>query len=172
MLRKKPRSTAGFHPGLPQVQSSLMTGFSSCRFAPLRPTASARVGRSRSPAFRRCSSMVEHLFCKQAVAGSNPAAGSSLGARRDIFTARWCNGSTNDSDSFCHGSSPCRAAIRRGSREARALLMAGHRRRANGREGRVECPEKQVQANPSNRAQAAKLAVAVSHCTTFQNAST
>ena len=26
----------------------------------------------------RCSSTVEHLFCKQAVAGSNPIAGSSF----------------------------------------------------------------------------------------------
>ena len=110
--------------------------------------------------------MVEHLFCKQAVAGSNPIAGSILrsasfgwrailrssnfgwqailcqrratttsgstaaakdalrglgeGARssaprfqRKFLTARWCNGSTNDSDSFCLGSSPSRAAIRR-----------------------------------------------------------
>ena len=29
-------------------------------------------------ASRRRSSMVEHLFCKQAVAGSNPIAGSNL----------------------------------------------------------------------------------------------
>ena len=30
------------------------------------------------PNQRRCSSTVEHLFCKQAVAGSNPIAGSSF----------------------------------------------------------------------------------------------
>ena len=116
---------------------------------------------------RRCSSTVEHLFCKQAVAGSNPIAGSILrspsfgwhghvqlvlkcafldftskdfifdkllrdfGARRccnpcqhilafmthrplrsctQFSTARLCNGSTNDSDSFCLGSTPSRAA--------------------------------------------------------------
>ena len=33
--------------------------------------------------FRRRSSTVEHLFCKQAVAGSNPIAGSSSARRRD-----------------------------------------------------------------------------------------
>ena len=88
--------------------------------------------------FCRCSSTVEHLFCKQAVAGSNPVAGSILpkgwiaeeAERRSrsaalrsrvrrlslstvqlfAVTARWCNGSTNDSDSFCLGSSPSRAA--------------------------------------------------------------
>jgi hypothetical protein len=32
---------------------------------------------------RRRSSMVEHLFCKQAVAGSNPIAGSISPLRRD-----------------------------------------------------------------------------------------
>ena len=32
---------------------------------------------SSAVAPRRCSSTVEHLFCKQAVAGSNPIAGSS-----------------------------------------------------------------------------------------------
>jgi hypothetical protein len=65
---------------------------------------------------RRRSSMVEHLFCKQAVAGSNPIAGSIRSSDSplrafSVFTARWCNGSTNDSDSFCLGSSPSRAAI-------------------------------------------------------------
>ena len=81
----------------------------------------------------RRSSTVEHLFCKQAVAGSNPVAGSMLrnakhalrSQRRSragaisgplpppktFFPARWCNGSTNDSDSFCLGSNPSRAAI-------------------------------------------------------------
>ena len=70
----------------------------------------------------RRSSMVEHLFCKQAVAGSNPIAGSifqpSASRQPDTPgpikflppTARWCNGSTNDSDSFCLGSTPSRAA--------------------------------------------------------------
>src|SRR5688572_15373900 len=97
---------------------------------------------------RRRSSMVEHLFCKQAVAGSNPIAGSILrsAARRMAYSrpfaregvdaspwirkrgipptahsdfARWCNGSTNDSDSFCLGSSPSRAAtFSRGSMKA------------------------------------------------------
>ena len=52
--------------------------------------------------------MVEHLFCKQAVAGSNPIAGSTSSADDglQIIFARWCNGSTNDSDSFCLGSTP------------------------------------------------------------------
>ena len=73
---------------------------------------------------RRRSSMVEHLFCKQAVAGSNPIAGSigfnvsaaiapadsSVRCKNKLFTARLCNGSTNDSDSFCLGSTPSRAA--------------------------------------------------------------
>lgn len=66
--------------------------------------------------------MVEHLFCKQAVAGSNPIAGSTppagattpaaceTPAKKKFITARWCNGSTNDSDSFCLGSTPSRAA--------------------------------------------------------------
>ncbi len=67
----------------------------------------------------RRSSMVEHLFCKQAVAGSNPIAGSkqrwfSSSAQRNVrqglFTARLCNGSTTDSDSVCLGSTPSRAA--------------------------------------------------------------
>jgi hypothetical protein len=67
--------------------------------------------------------MVEHLFCKQAVAGSNPIAGSILRRWQKILhTARWCNGSTNDSDSFCLGSSPSRAAIRRAS----ASLQLAH----------------------------------------------
>ena len=77
--------------------------------------------------------MVEHLFCKQAVAGSNPIAGSIFPSvmreqvrpkRTIFFTARWCNGSTNDSDSFCLGSSPSRAAIRRA---AQARLAHGLR---------------------------------------------
>ena len=59
--------------------------------------------------------MAEHLFCKQAVAGSTPVAGSSFpAAERCTFsrfsTAWWCNGSTADSDSACLGSSPSRAA--------------------------------------------------------------
>jgi hypothetical protein len=33
---------------------------------------------------RRRSSMVEHLFCKQAVAGSNPIAGSIFPRRREL----------------------------------------------------------------------------------------
>ena len=28
-----------------------------------------------------------------------------------LIIARWCNGSTADSESVCHGSNPCRAAI-------------------------------------------------------------
>src|SRR5687767_11601226 len=28
-----------------------------------------------------------------------------------LWFARWCNGSTSDSESLCHGSNPCRAAI-------------------------------------------------------------
>jgi hypothetical protein len=37
-----------------------------------------------------------------------------------ISTARWCNGSTNDSDSFCLGSSPSRAASEKNSRPKKA----------------------------------------------------
>ena len=55
--------------------------------------------------------MVEHVFCKHAVAGSNPIAGSTFA---NLSTAWWCNGSTNDSDSFCLGSSPSRAANLKG----------------------------------------------------------
>ena len=33
----------------------------------------------------RCSSTVEHLFCKQAVAGSNPIAGSSFNHRSKLW---------------------------------------------------------------------------------------
>src|SRR5436190_9146523 len=33
---------------------------------------------------------------------------NSLTSRR-LRTARWCNGSTADSESVCHGSNPCRA---------------------------------------------------------------
>jgi hypothetical protein len=72
---------------------------------------------AKGPQFSgRRSSMVEHLFCKQAVAGSNPIAGSipltpdPLLPPSKLSTARWCNGSTNDSDSFCLGSTPSRAA--------------------------------------------------------------
>lgn len=73
---------------------------------------------------RRRSSTVEHLFCKQAVAGSNPIAGSTADPTPrppSRFPARWCNGSTNDSDSFCLGSSPSRAA----NLPSRAALPAG-----------------------------------------------
>ena len=38
--------------------------------------------RGSIPNQRRCSSTVEHLFCKQAVAGSNPIAGSSFQLKR------------------------------------------------------------------------------------------
>ena len=31
-------------------------------------------------------------------------------ARLTLYFARWCNGSTKDSGSFCRGSNPCRAA--------------------------------------------------------------
>ena len=75
--------------------------------------------------------MVEHLFCKQAVAGSNPIAGSIF---PEVLTAWWCNGSTNDSDSFCLGSSPSRAAtldpgppgIAKGSTAARGYAGTMH----------------------------------------------
>ena len=92
-------------------------------------------------ASRRRSSMVEHLFCKQAVAGSNPFAGSiprgfagrsghDLPLAASPFLARWCNGSTNDSDSFCLGSTPSRAA----TAERRQVQFRGPPpRRPNGR---------------------------------------
>ena len=130
------------------VRGSSPRGATKFRFLPVQ-----QVGLGAA-APRRRSSVVEHLFCKQAVAGSNPIAGSMLRsarhARRDpssqrrhparcrfalghartnpaqtharLITARWCNGSTNDSDSFCLGSSPSRAAIRR----------AAHARLAHG----------------------------------------
>lgn len=82
----------------------------SCSFHP-RPCQSP--GRRRNFLSRRRSSTVEHLFCKQAVAGSNPIAGSSRLPRslRTTSTAWWCNGSTADSESVCLGSIPSRAAI-------------------------------------------------------------
>lgn len=56
--------------------------------------------------------MVEHLFCKQAVAGSNPIAGSIFPVSDlSLHFARLCNGSTSDSDSLCLGSTPSRAAM-------------------------------------------------------------
>jgi hypothetical protein len=42
------------------------------------------------------------------------------GIRTSLPVASWCNGSTSDSGSLCHGSNPCEAAIRR----ARGLLRA------------------------------------------------
>src|SRR5258708_11286693 len=55
--------------------------------------------------------------------------------------ASWCNGSTSDSGSLCHGSNPCEAAIRR----ALCLLMAGHSTQTERDvrpNKRVECPDK------------------------------
>ena len=82
----------------------------SCSFHS-RPCQSP--GRRRIFLSRRRSSTVEHLFCKQAVAGSNPIAGSSRLPRSlemILTTAWWCNGSTADSESVCLGSIPSRAA--------------------------------------------------------------
>ena|GEM_PF-5624714 len=82
----------------------------SCSFPP-RPCQSP--GRRRISLSRRRSSTVEHLFCKQAVAGSNPIAGSRKLPRSldvTLATAWWCNGSTADSESVCLGSIPSRAA--------------------------------------------------------------
>ncbi len=36
--------------------------------------------------------------------------GALFFARVTLYFARWCNGSTKDSGSFCRGSNPCRAA--------------------------------------------------------------
>ena len=36
--------------------------------------------------------------------------GALFFARVALYFARWCNGSTKDSGSFCRGSNPCRAA--------------------------------------------------------------
>jgi hypothetical protein len=97
-----PRGATSFHSF---AAGSFVRSFN---FSP-QPLASAEASLGRR------SSTVEHLFCKQAVAGSNPIAGSILVCTRPLFceknsTARWCNGSTNDSDSFCLGSTPSRAA--------------------------------------------------------------
>ena len=41
-----------------------------------------------------------------------------------LYFARWCNGSTKDSGSFCRGSNPCRAA--RGAAEERSDKSSPH----------------------------------------------
>src|SRR5678816_1676227 len=59
---------------------------------------------------------------------------------RTLRPARWCNGSTSDSESLCHGSNPCRSAnasfalpqnlVRLRSRYAFVeILVAHHHRR-------------------------------------------
>jgi hypothetical protein len=60
------------------VPGSSPGGATKSRFFPVKVTASAAIF------LRRRSSMVEHLFCKQAVAGSNPIAGSSFIPARAI----------------------------------------------------------------------------------------
>ena len=58
--------------------------------------------------------------------------------------ASWCNGSTSDSGSLCHGSNPCEAAIRRASSLLmvnRSVLSAKTNLSAPAvHQRRVECP--------------------------------
>ena len=42
-----------------------------------------------------------------------------------LYFARWCNGSTKDSGSFCRGSNPCRAA-KGGAAEGRFDKLSPH----------------------------------------------
>src|SRR5689334_1058036 len=56
--------------------------------APVRPIGAraclrAAIARAEGLAFRWRSSMAEHLFCKQAVKGSNPLASSRWGRARE-----------------------------------------------------------------------------------------
>ena len=53
------------------------------RLGVFSPVISQSILGQQRKSSRRRSSTVEHLFCKQAVAGSNPIAGSSSVRRRD-----------------------------------------------------------------------------------------
>ena len=66
------------------VPGSSPGGATRFRFFPVQPWL-------KRSAFRRRSSMVEHLFCKQAVAGSNPIAGSIFQQLPVRVVPRHCN---------------------------------------------------------------------------------